>query len=69
MGNILNCWNFKNCPKDTYEKCPAYPDRGMDCWKVTGTKCEKGIIEKKTIYEKIKYCRNCDFFINYAHKF
>lgn len=65
----MNCWEFKNCPEDTHKACPAYPARGLDCWKVTGTKCEKGKMEKATVHEKIAYCRECGFYVKYASKF
>ena len=66
----MNCWEFKNCPQETYENCPAYPDRGLDCWKVTGTKCDKGKYEMATLKEKIEFCRyKCDFYKTYASKF
>ncbi len=65
----MNCWEFKLCSKQTYEHCPAYPDRGLDCWKVTRTKCEKGTIEAATQAEKIVHCRACDFYQKYAHRF
>ncbi len=64
----MNCWEYKICDIENRDKCPAYPDRGLDCWKVTGTRCEKGLIEKKNLTEKILYCRECDFFKHYAHK-
>ncbi len=64
----MKCWEFMKC--EIYEKCPAYPDRGMDCWKVTGTKCEGGKYEKASLEEKILYCRKeCEFYKKYAHKF
>jgi hypothetical protein len=65
----MNCWEFMKCPKETYENCPAYPDRGQDCWKITGTKCERGTIEKKKLEEKIAHCRSCDFFNKHAHRY
>jgi hypothetical protein len=65
----MNCWDFIKCPQETYKTCPAYPDKGLDCWKVTGTKCDKGKIETKTAVEKVEYCRKCSFYIHYAHKF
>ncbi len=66
----MNCWEFKNCPEEIRTKCPAYPLRGKDCWKVTGTKCEGGTIEKSSLAEKIEFCRKeCDFYKQYAHKF
>ena len=66
---MANCWEFKKCPEETYTHCPAYPNKGQDCWKITGTKCEKGTLEKASMAEKITYCRKCDFYVKYAHKF
>jgi len=66
----MKCWEFKNCPEEIRSRCPAYPERGLDCWKVTGTKCEGGLIEKVSLEEKILYCRkNCEFYKRFAHKF
>lgn len=65
----MNCWDFKRCPEDTYTNCPAYPDKGLDCWKVTGTKCDQGKMELATLIEKIERCRTCDFYEKFAHKF
>ncbi|MEW6348250.1 MAG: two-CW domain-containing protein [Thermodesulfobacteriota bacterium] len=31
------CWEFTNCKSK--EKCPAYPDKGRECWEVPGTLC------------------------------
>ncbi len=42
---------------------------GLDCWKVTGTKCAQGKLVKATAMEKIEHCRTCKFYIAYAHKF
>jgi hypothetical protein len=64
--NIPNCWDFENCPSEVREKCPAYPDKGKECWKVTGTKCAHGKYEKASLSEKIIYCRNeCAFYKKY----
>ncbi len=65
----INCWEFMRCQKETFLGCPAYPERGQDCWKITGTRCERGTIEKKSLDEKVKYCRTCDFFRSHARKF
>lgn len=65
----MNCWEFKNCPETTHLSCSAYPGRGQDCWKVTGTKCERGTLEKATYLEKIAHCRTCEFYRQYANKF
>jgi hypothetical protein len=56
------------CGEETYNACPAHPDRGLDCWKVTGTKCEKGEYEMATITEKVEHCRQCDFYKQFANK-
>ncbi len=65
----MNCWEFRRCPEKTFAVCPAYPDKGLDCWKITGTKCNLGRLEKATLNEKIEFCRTCDFYKTYAHKF
>ena len=33
-----NCWEVKNCPQATREKCLAFPDYGRDRWQVMGKK-------------------------------
>lgn len=65
----MNCWELKECSERTYQACPAYPHRGADCWKVTGTKCEKGTIEKTTSLEKIGHCRACNYYSQFANKY
>ncbi len=65
----MNCWEFIKCPEHTHQACPAYPDKGSDCWRVTGTKCAQGRIEKATSIEKIEHCRSCGFYKTYAHKY
>jgi hypothetical protein len=65
----MDCWDYKKCPEGVCEKCPAYPKRGHDCWKVTGTKCGGGKIEMASISEKIAHCRQCDYYVQYASKF
>lgn len=65
----MNCWEFMQCDEGTFQMCPAYPDKGLDCWKVTGTKCGKGAMEMATPAEKIGHCRGCDFYKTYAHKY
>lgn len=65
----MNCWEFRQCPEKTYTSCPAYPNKGLDCWKVTRTKCDSGRIEKVSREEKIEFCRTCDFYIAHANRF
>jgi len=65
----MNCWEFKNCAPATYQACPAYPGKGLDCWKITGTKCDQGKMEMATLMEKVNHCRKCDFYVKFAHKF
>jgi len=65
----MNCWEFKKCPTDTYEECPAYPTNGRTCWKVTGTKCDKGKLAMASLNEKIDFCRKCDYYSNHAQKY
>ncbi len=65
----MNCWEFMKCGEGTFTGCPAYPDKGQDCWKVTGTKCSRGALVMATAMEKIAHCRNCDFYKSHANKF
>jgi hypothetical protein len=65
----MNCWEALKCAETTYKKCPAYPKKGLDCWKVTGTMCNQGKQSKASAAEKIEYCRSCSFYKDYAHKF
>ncbi len=65
----MNCWDFMKCDDATARACPAYPDKGRDCWKVTGTKCGKGKLEMATAMEKIAHCRTCDYYNSHANKF
>jgi len=65
----MDCWNFMRCGENTYENCPAYPNKGRECWKVTGTKCDHGKIEKASIAEKIDHCRSCGYYSDYAQKY
>lgn len=47
MGNS-QCWEFQGCSDK--EQCPAFPDRGRECWKVSGTLCrgeKQGTPEQK----------------------
>ena len=66
---MMNCWEYMNCQKEVYVACPAYPDRGLDCWKMTGTRCAQGKYVMASLSEKIEYCRKCDFYQKFAHKF
>jgi len=63
VGEIPNCWEFMECGQATCEICPAYPDHGRECWKLTGTRCAGGKYIKASFEEKILHCRNnCKFY-------
>jgi hypothetical protein len=65
----MDCWEFKHCAPVVRDTCPAHPDRGRVCWKVTGTKCDGGVVEKASLAEKIDFCRRCAFYQTHAQKF
>ena len=65
----MDCWEYKTCGDKERLACPAHPDKGLECWKVTGTMCDNGKIAMATVSEKILHCRTCDFYVNYAVKF
>jgi methyl-accepting chemotaxis protein len=60
------CWEYKKCGKDKDGACPAYPNNGLDCWRVTGTLCDG--TEQGSFKEKIAKCRECGFYQEYAIK-
>ncbi len=63
---IPNCWEFMECPGKVRDTCPAYPDYGRECWKLTGTICRGGKAAMTTYEEKILSCRNdCQFYKTY----
>ncbi len=68
-GESMDCWQYKNCNREVRNNCPAYPDNGKDCWKVTGTDCGQGHYRKATLAEKIAFCRECDYYEEYAHQY
>ncbi len=61
MNQSGKCWDFLKCGRE--KDCPAYPDHGFDCYKVTGTECRG---EKQGSYDdKIAKCRtSCAFYDN-----
>jgi hypothetical protein len=66
---IPNCWEIIECPPEVCEACPAHPDNGRECWKLTGTKCAGGSIEKMSLTRKIMHCRNkCAFYKKHLKK-
>jgi len=65
----MDCWDFMRCGQETYENCPAYPNRGRECWKVTGTRCDGGRLQMKSMSEKIEHCRTCGYYQDYAQKY
>ncbi|HUI46271.1 MAG TPA: hypothetical protein VL122_09865 [Nitrospirota bacterium] len=61
----MNCWEYKNCRKEVFEICPAYPEIGSACYMVTGVKCGEGKMEFASLDEQVAHCGKCDF---YAHQ-
>lgn len=59
------CWEIKNCPPERQKGCPAHPQHGDTCWKVTGTMC--GGEKQGTYNEKMDRCRQCEVYKNHAH--
>jgi hypothetical protein len=64
-----NCWEFRRCTPVARALCPAHPDHGRRCWKVTGLRCDGGLVAKRTVEEKLAYCRGCDYYRLHADKF
>ena len=64
----MNCWEYKNCPPEIHELCPAFPNNGHECWKIPGTKCEGGAVQFLDMRDKAEYCFECDFYDNHGQR-
>jgi hypothetical protein len=49
----IPCWEYTKCKEK--EKCPAYPSRGLDCWRVSGPLCDGDA--HGSYVEKVQDCR------------
>jgi hypothetical protein len=63
----MNCWEFQKCGRDGtnsiingLDDCPAYPNHGKECARVSGTYC-KGVV-KGSFARKLEDCSACDFY-------
>jgi hypothetical protein len=54
----MNCWEFKKCGRET--DCPAYPDHGTECARVTGTLYEGKV--QGIFGMKLTTCMHCDYY-------
>lgn len=53
------CWDIKNCPMETREKCPAWEFKsGALCWFINGTICHCS--SKSDWQGKIETCSKCE---------
>ncbi|MCL6472466.1 MAG: hypothetical protein K6T91_06590 [Firmicutes bacterium] len=57
---FVNCWEYKNCGRNKDGGCPAYPKRGMECWRISGTMC--GGVVQGTFAQKLASCMECDYY-------
>ena len=49
---VMPCWEIKNCPKATQEKCMAVIDRILPCWALAGKNCKEA-----------NKCRTCKVYL------
>jgi hypothetical protein len=63
----MNCWEFMKCGREEGGAnageegvCPAYPDSGKICARVTGTLCDGEV--QGTFATKLGDCLKCDFY-------
>ena len=64
---MQNCWEYKKCGREaggvnaaTLGVCPAYPDHGRHCARVTATLCEGEV--QGSFAAKLAACLQCDFY-------
>jgi methyl-accepting chemotaxis protein len=72
VGTGQNCWETKKCGRipggnkvGEFGVCPAYPDRGKDCWAIAGTFCGGKV--QGSIGNKIGGCMMCNFYKESHH--
>lgn len=63
----MNCWEFKKCGREANGLkarelgiCPAYPDNGKCCARISGTLCGGEI--QGSFALKLANCMKCDFY-------
>ena len=63
----MNCWEFKKCGREQggekvedFGVCPAYPDHGTTCARITGTLCDGEV--QGTFPTKLGHCMSCGFY-------
>ncbi|MCX6984536.1 MAG: hypothetical protein NT118_07280 [Lentisphaerae bacterium] len=63
----MNCWEFKKCGREANGAkvkelgvCPAYPNHGVHCARVTGTLCGGEV--QGSFAVKFGNCMDCDFY-------
>jgi len=63
----MNCWEFKKCGRqkggdkaDELGVCPAYPDHGRSCARVSGTMCDD-TVQGDFVY-KFPTCIRCEYY-------
>jgi hypothetical protein len=63
----MNCWEFKKCGRELggvkakeLGVCPAYPNHGRHCARLTGTLCGGKV--QGTFAMKVGNCIQCDFY-------
>ena len=63
----MNCWEFKKCGREAggakaeeLGVCPAYPNYGKQCARITGTICDSTVQGPESM--KLFYCVKCDFY-------
>lgn len=63
----MNCWEYTRCGREKggikvaeLGPCPAYPDGGQTCARVSGTLCNG--IKQGNLASKLTECMRCDFY-------
>jgi hypothetical protein len=63
----MNCWEYTRCGREKggikvaeLGACPAYPDGGQTCARVSGTLCNG--TKQGNLASKLTECMRCDFY-------
>lgn len=55
---VLPCWEIKNCPKETKDKCASVVDRALPCWVLASKNCKDA-----------NKCRTCKVYLEAQKRF
>jgi hypothetical protein len=60
------CWELNHCPETIRDKCPAFTDQNLPCWKVEGTFYKRSFELNGKICIDTSICQVCRVYKKYG---